>query len=142
MKLSTMLISMVVVGMIVVTFSLFYANIAVNSGRTYDNNTFSSYDKLNSLGTQTLEINSQLQNATQSSSSLDIVGDFLRSGYKVIKITWSSFDTMTQMTSDGIDQIGASAPSAGFFTLKNGLIIIISIVFLFTVISILVGRDV
>lgn len=143
MKVSSFIIAMVVVSMFVTVMALFYADLAVDYSVTYDNDTFSAYNQLSALNNQTKTINQTISGIDPSTSSTtDLVGGFLKSGYEVLKVTWGSFGIFTDITQDAGDKMSEAIPGNSFSALRYGIIMIALLLFLFAIISVLVGRDV
>lgn len=142
MKVSDFIVGMILVSVTVTIFGFFYADAATNYAQPYDNSTFAAYDKLAALQSQTAQINQTVSELNPTSGISDIIGGFLRSGYSVLKATFTSFNIFTSMGDDAMDKVGSVVPGSGFFTLKTGLLMIGFVIFIFIVVSVLVGRDV
>lgn len=135
MKISTFVIAIVAVGMIVSGAMLWVNELAGNYGMSFDNSTVSGMDKTENVQNLTNTIFDDLSEIDTTSSTLDIVGGFLKSGFTVIKVTFASFGLFTSISGNAFAQV----PGLAFF--GSFLLAIAFIAFVFLVISILVGRD-
>lgn len=135
MKISTFVIAIVVVGMIVAGITMFAGEIATNYTTDYDNSTFTGLDRTAEVKNLTQDMFDDLNTIDTTSSVLDIVGGFLKSGYTVIKVTFASFGLFREMSGEAFTQV----PALGMF--GSYLFVIAFITFVFIVISILVNRE-
>lgn len=141
MNISGFVIGLVLVGAVVAVMGLFYANVADNYAVSYDNTTFSSYDKLRELNNVSEQMKDTISTVKPSSNPLDVLGGFLASGYQVIKTSWLSFNIFTDITNDGFDKMGNEVGGEGFGIIMSSLRTIVLLLFVFGVIAILVSRD-
>ena len=133
---------MIVSVLFISVFGLFYANISVNNGITYDTSQFSYFNKTAELQGQIEDINQTLtsfNSAQSSTSALDIVGAFFSSGYQVLKASFTSITTFTALSGDAVEQLPLGDAGALF---RASLLMIIVVAFFFIVISILVSKEV
>ena len=141
MKISTFVISLILVGIIVGTLSFFYAGLADNYSVTYDNTSFDTYNQLENLQANAEEINDTITEFNPS-NPVDIIGGFLSGGFQVLKVTWNSFTTFTTIGEESADKIGDAVGGGGFGLIKNGLFLIAFIIFIFLIVSVFVGKDI
>ena len=140
-KISTFLIAFALIGIVIGVLTIFYAEMADNYSQTYANSTFNSYDKLDDLREQTKDINQTLQKVknTEETNILSFASAFIASGWKVLKTTFTSFDLFTDMSEEAIDQ-ASLGESGGYF--KSGLFLIGFLIFAFSIIAVLIGREI
>ena len=139
MKISTFIISMVLVGLIVTVLGVYYGNMATSYGQTYNSSQFSGYDKLATLQEQTSEINQTLNEVQSNSGVLDVVGGMLTGGFTVLKTTYTSIGVFNDMTNEAVDNAQLGETSSVF---KNSIMLIVMLLILFIIVSVLVGKDV
>lgn len=135
MKISTFIIGIVFVGMIITGVGLYISELENNYGGTIDDSKFTSLDKSAQIKNLTEDINEDLQGIDVTSNPLDVVGGFLKSGYTVIKVTFASFGIFTEMATTTYQEVPTLSVYGAY------LISIAFIIFIFIVISVLVGRD-
>jgi hypothetical protein len=142
MKLSSFLVSLVLVGVFASVFGLFYVGISDTYDRDFDNSTFSGYNKISNISAQAETIKSGIDTDDTEVTLTDLIGGFLKKGFAVLTITYQSFDLFTDMAGDAGDQLNERSGGAisGLFT--PALITIAIILLVFIIISILVGREV
>lgn len=127
MKISEFIIGMIVIGFF--TFSIGYVltEVSSNYGVTYDNSTIVKYEQYRGeLTNLTKDLQSET-NSTKTSSAIDILGDLFQSGYNTIKLTYQSYDTFSDMSSDAIED--ADIPEANYLKYVIGTIVLLTIIF-------------
>lgn len=140
MKISSLLVGVVLVGLFASVFGVFFSTIATNYGQSYDSEAFASYDKIQNITDQTQDIKEGLDEDSTGTGVVDLVGSFLKKGFSVLKITFQSFDLIDTMADDAITQIDEQAGGSGLTLFKDAIGAIIAILFLFIIIGVLVGR--
>jgi hypothetical protein len=141
MKISSMIISMLLVSLFVTVFGAYFAGINDSYGQTlpaYTNATLSEFDHFDEISATAADLNNTLFGTPSGESGItDLVGKFLGSGFNALKISRQSFDAFTSLISTSASAIpglnGAFAPI---------LITIALIIVLFIIIRVLVGTDV
>lgn len=142
MKISSLLVGIILVGLFAGIFGVFFSNISTQYSQEYNSTAFDSYNKINNITTQTAQIKSGLDTDTQNEGITDLIGGFLKRGFAVVKITFQSFDLLNTMTGEAIDQLDEKAGGGGITYFKEAILAIIGILFIFIIISMLVGRDI
>lgn len=143
MKISTLLVGIVLVGLFAGVFGAYFANITAQYGQDYDNTTLSSYDQITNISSQTEAIQSGLETEGGDTGLTDLIGGFLKKGFAVVKITFQSFGLLSDMTNDAAAEIDSRTGGSGVSTyFLPAILAIISILFIFVIISMLVGRDI
>lgn len=139
MKISTFIVSLIIVGLIITVLGVFYAGVADTYEKTYNSSQLAGYDRFDDLQTQTSQINSSLNTLQSDSSAIDIIGGMLKGGFTVLKTTFTSIGVFNDMTNEAIDeaQLGDTTD-----TFKNTILLIALVLFLFTIVGVLVGRDI
>jgi hypothetical protein len=140
MKISSALIGFVIIGLAAVLIGAYYAEIATETDRVYENGALDNFNKISEIYTIAGAVNNSLQDTQTASTGFNILGDFLGSGFKVLKITFSSFSIYTDMLNSAIDQVPGLSNSAQI--LRTAISAIIFIIFTFFIVSVLVNRDV
>lgn len=141
MKISGLVISLIVVTMFVSIFGLYYASIGQQYGRAYNPDDLSAFNKTAELEAQMSEINATLQDIDPGQSGIsDIVGAFFKSGYLVVRTTFTSIGIFNDMADAGFDRLEVAGSGLNIF--KVTLIMIAVAIFFFLVVSVLIGREV
>lgn len=97
-KISSFLFAIILISLVSVGFGLYMAEMANNyPAASYDNNTMETFNKLDNMTTQLEDIRAGATDVTDKSDILDVVGGFFADGYKVMKLTFSSYDTWGEM---------------------------------------------
>ena len=127
-KISTFLIAIVWIGFCATMGSFFIANMQVNYGGAFDSNKLSTYNKLVELDKNVTAYKDSVFDHTQKSGQSDILGDFFGSGYKTLKLMWSSVDIFYSMLEDAFSSSRYSFPGMDYFKTSIFLTIVILIV--------------
>lgn len=140
MKLSSFIVSILLVSLFVVTFSNYYAGIGDAYGVVIDDNTTTAllaYNEFTSIRSNVEAINQSLFGESQAQSGVtDFVGKFLGAGFNTLKIARQSFTSFYNILKAGMTQLGL--PSI-FFDI---LVTIALVVIIFIIIRVLVGQEV
>ena len=126
-KISTFIISLIVVGLFTGVFSLYIAYTNNEYGAkynvTYDNTTLDIYNQIDTLRNQTEQIqNSTMGISVEQSGLFDIVGAMFSSGYKTVKLTFQSFGIFNKIADKAIEDSNLGISATLF---KNAIILII-----------------
>lgn len=141
MKISTFIIALVLIGAFVGTLATFYAGVADSYSKTYDETTWDSYNKLANIQNTTQSVYDQIEDDANSDPSLtDLVGGFLRNGFSALKLTFQSFGLFNEMSDDAFNKIGVRT-GASFTLWQVAIPLIVFILFIFAIITVLVGRE-
>jgi len=138
--LSGFIIGLVLVSCFAAIIGLFLADI--NNSYDIDTTTvnLSKYDKLNDLQDSTDEITNKTTSIKRDSSLTDLIGAFFYQGYQVLVTIPESFNLLTSMTDQGMQDAKLGAGGA---ILKNTFIIIISIlIFVSIILAIILKRGI
>lgn len=139
MKISTFIVSLVLIGLIITVLGVFYANMATTYDQTYNSSTLSGYQQFETLQAQTSEINQSLNQLQSDSNIVDVVGGMLKGGFTVLKTTYTSVGVFNTMTNQAIDDAQLGSTTTIF---KNSILLIVLILFLFLIVGVIVGRDI
>jgi len=145
MKISSLIVGILLVGLFAGVFGVFFANISAQYGQDYNNSLFAeggAFDKIDNITTQTATIKEGLDTDSTNEGITDLIGGFLKKGFAVIKVTFQSFDLMNSMAGEAIDVLDEKAGGAGLSYFKEAILAIIAVLFIFIVIGVLVGRDI
>lgn len=139
-KISTFLISIVIVALFVSTFTSFYASISTKYTQAFDtetNDSLAVYNQFAIIENTTSNINQTLfGTSTGESGVTDILGKFLGSGFNTLKIAKESFKAFYLIANNASEQMGLPNIFVGSLTL------IVLIIIIFIIIRVLVGQDV
>lgn len=139
MKISTFIVSLILVGLVMTVMGVFYAGMADTYGQTYNKSEMSGYDRFETLSGQTSQINQSLNQLQSDSSIVDVVGGMLKGGFTVLKTTFTSVGVFNDMTNEATDNLNLGETTNTF---KNSILLIVLVIFLFTIVGVLVGRDI
>jgi hypothetical protein len=141
-KISSLIISLAVVGLFLSIISLFISHATtVYNGNTFNQSEYYAYNKFTELNTLAGDLNQSVTKTT-SGSSVDVLSGFLSSGWTGIKSTFVSFDILTSLITSGTSSlsgsIGLTDPTTGINYFQNAILLVAFITFIFAVISVLV----
>jgi len=139
MKISSFIVGLLVVMMVIGSMSFYYAAVADNYGKTYDDEDLESYNRFEEIQEQAESLNQSLNRIQSDSGAADILGGLLRSGFTVTKTTQKSLGIFNDMGNEAINKAGLGAQTTHF---RNYIILIVFIIFIFSLIMILVGREI
>jgi hypothetical protein len=96
------------------------------------------FNKIEEIQNLSSDLNQSLQQVEQG-SVIDIVGGLITSGFTVLKTTWSSFGIYTDVVNEASDNIplGDSGVTIKAIALMLGILL-----FIFAMVTVLIGRDV
>ena len=124
-KISSLLIGIIIVGMVVAGLGLFMGEMQDNYGGKYNDSLITDLQaEVNNVTILTNSVQANVTEIKTKSGITDLLGDFFSSGYSALKITMSSFNIMDSII--GIASRGLGVPS--FFVDGFKTIIIILIV--------------
>jgi len=138
MKISDFIVALLFVMLIVGSFSYYYASIASNYNKVYDDGTLRGYDRFDDINAQASSLNRSLNKVQSDSGVTDVLGGLLRSSFTVTKTTQQSLGIFNDMSNEAIDKAGLGEQTSHF---RNYILLIVFIIFIFALIGILVGRD-
>lgn len=141
MKISSFIVSLVIVGLFASVFGLYYSGLANNYGTSYNESNFESYNKIQTIQEQVQSIEEGIDTDETEQGITDLVGGFLKKGFAVLKVTFQSFDLFSTMSTDATEQVEREA-GIDLRWVTYPLITVAFIIFLFLIISVLVGREV
>lgn len=139
-KISTFMISILVVALFMTVFANFYAGVADRYPVTYDtdlNDSLAIYDQFETIQNTSEQMQSQLYtNKTGLAGAADLLGSFLGSGFQVLKLTSDSLSAFNIIANEA----GERMTLPDYFTAI--IITIVVVLFIFAIISVLVGKDI
>ena len=139
MKISSFVIGFLVVALITVTLGLYVTGIKINYATVdYNESELGGFNKIEEIQNLSSDLNQSLQQVEQG-SVIDIVGGLITSGFTVLKTTWSSFGIYTDVVNEASDNIplGDSGVTIKAIALMLGILL-----FIFAMVTVLIGRDV
>lgn len=136
-RISTFIISMLVVSLFITGFMAFYTagSTSYNVDNTENISGFDKYDKLYNLSK---DVKDQVSNQTTSTGGFDTIGDFLSYGYNAVKISLGSIDIFNEMNEEAFNHI---TPSETIIRYKAIVFLIVFIIIIFVVIALLTNRN-
>lgn len=137
MKISSFIISLILVGVIAVTFSSLTAEVSTKYGIDYDNNTIELFDQSSELTATIDSIKSKEQNLTTKSGILDVVGEYVGKAVDSLRITKQSWGVYSIMLNETTNKLGV--PS--YFKVALYSIVIILII-IGVIVSAMLKKDV
>ena len=147
MKISSLIVSIILVGLFASVFGVFFAGISTQYDVTYNGSTTfgqnGTFDKITEIETQTASIEDGLKTEGGDTGLTDLVGGFLKKGFQVIQVTFSSFGLMNDMAGDAAVELDNATGGTGISQyFLPAVLAIVSVLFIFIIISMLVGRDI
>jgi hypothetical protein len=140
-KITTFLFALVMISLVSVGFTLFMAEMANEyPAVSYDNTTISSFNKLDDINAQVKVIKDQTNQTSDKSGILDVVGGFFADGYRIMKLTTSSYDTWGEMNEAAMNNSELGDIGHAVNITITSLILIAIFVGIF--VSVIVKRDV
>lgn len=138
-KISTLLIALLLVSLFAVSFTLLISDISGNYNTAFDNTTYSGFNKLTVLRTQTQALQNKTLQASTPTGVLDVIGAFFTAGYNVMKTAVTSMDVAQDIAQEGISKIDLGAIGGHVYVTA---ILIIAILFIIgIIISAIVKRE-
>jgi len=138
MKISTLMISLVLVSLFLGVGTLMMADGATNYGVTFDDGEFQNYNKFEQLLNDTEDIRENTEGVSSSTTAVDRIGAFFEAGYSVIKSTFKSLDITKDIVSEGVEDANLGVTAQYF---NYAAILIVAISFIFIVISLIMKKD-
>ena len=126
-KISTFIVGMIFASIIVVFFGVFMSEVSNSYSLTYDNTTFSSYNKLSEIANTTKKIRDTEENIREKGGVLDIIGGYVSDAYNTLKVSKESISAFESMTNAGINKLnlGISGDSLKIAITTSILILIV-----------------
>jgi hypothetical protein len=131
-KLSVLIISMIVFGMILVGgFGSLMASLAINYNLVdYNETKLDAYNKINELTTQVTNIENKTTGLQGSQAGVtDILGGFFESGYNAMILSYSSLSIFEDLASSAREDIPALNRIEIFYTGTMAIVLVL-VVFL------------
>ena len=136
MKISSFLIMFAVIGLFVGVLATFYVGVGSNYSQNYNDTGMSYFQKYEELDDTAREINESITQVSQGGIT-DVVGGLLRSGYTVLKNTWTGFQMFTEIADEGVGEARLGASTQHF---RTAIYLIGFLLFIFAIIAVLTGR--
>lgn len=142
-KVSTFLISIVLIGLFAGVFTTYYGSMAgLNANATFDNSSLEAYQQSEKLNRNLSIVREQLEDVTGNNDDTGVGSfavAFITSGWRVLKTTFASFEIFTTMSNQAAEDVSGYSNVASYIVIAIGSIAFIYFAFIF--ISALVGRD-
>lgn len=132
------MISMLIMSLMVFSFSNFFTEVGTKYGVSYDNESNASiqaYDKFAEIQNTTTQINQTLFQ-TETGGVTDLLGGFLGAGFNVLKLTGQSVSAFGEMVQSAGQELNLPV------TFISIILTIIALLIIFAIIGVLVGRDI
>lgn len=116
MKITGFIIGLVFISLGAVVFGSFWGGLNSEYARPdYDNSTIQAFNKFDNLTDETQLIGDETENIAEKEGSPDILGNYLTSGYKALKITMASFSIFESVADEAAEQSGMGLTLGGVF---------------------------
>ncbi len=137
-KITNFMIGLVLVSFIMTVFGLFLAEINSNYGIIYDNESIAIYNQLDEISelTKTLDEGTDIKSTT---GVLDVIGDYFKDAYNVLKLTKNSFTTFDTMSNKAIDDANLGNVGQALRIAISAVVLILIV--LGVIISAVIKRD-
>lgn len=143
MRLSTFVISLLLVSLFAGIFVVFYAGGTAYYGASMGDSSanISSYDQWNNLSVMVADMGTEMQNIQDqpSSGGFNILGDFLSYGWNTIKTIFKSINIFTVILDTGFSSIPGGYSAVNQAKLIIGAIVVV--VFIIILVGVLTGRE-
>jgi len=140
LRISNMLISLLVVGLIISVLVLISSSMATKYSQQNVSTELNKYTAtLAPIKANVDEIKAKQDNVS-SSSKLDVIGDFFNQGYSALKITGNSFVVIDNITTEAL-QDSQLGPATSVFKSYITVIIIV-IIFVAMLLTVLVRAEI
>lgn len=127
-KISTFVISLLLVGLIMTVLSGFIIGMGQKYNKDSTDLNLTAYNKMETLTNQALEVKGQVINvSTEQQNIFDILGKFFSGGLKVVRTTAQSFDVANTMVDQSFSDTQIYGDSGSTFKTFIGAILIILI---------------
>lgn len=137
MKISTMMISVVLVAFFITTFVNLFASVSNEYGVDYDsetNNTINTFNQFDAIRNTTEQINQTIF-TTETAGFTDLLGGFLGAGFNVLKLSGQAVAAMGSIVTTAGAELGLGSGTAILMT-------VVVLLVLFAIIGVLVGRNI
>jgi len=104
-KITTFTIGLIISSLFVTIIAVFMGNVSNEYNIDYDNSTFDTYNKLNTIAEDTNSIKTEVEGIKEKTGILDIIGSIFSDGYQALKLTVSSFSTFEVMLNQALTDL-------------------------------------
>jgi hypothetical protein len=126
-KITHILISLVMVSIIVTVFTMGISNIATTSDLNFDNETLLKYNKMQNVSDTLENVKESEESMETQGGLLDIIGEWFQEGYKALRFTKASIDTIDEMQNNAVQDLELGE-AGNIISVGMGLLIFIVIV--------------
>lgn len=105
MKATNLIYGVILMSLVMVSFTLLIGDLTTNYGTTWDNSTFGVYNKINETESQSFALQSKI-NSTTDTGVTDLVGNFVTKAVDSLKLTYSSLDASIEMVETAGEDVG------------------------------------
>lgn len=141
MKLSSFIISMLIISLFVAVFMNFFSEL--NDKYTidvdYNSSDWETYNQLATLKNDTEAIQSQTQDIQEQAGALDVIGSYFSSAYKALSLTKNSVTSAETIIDAGIEDSNLGVNAEAFKTVLVTILLVI--VFVGILLSALIKRE-
>lgn len=143
LKISTFMISLVLVGLIIGGTAIFIGSGTDNYNINYDENVLEPYNNIQAIYNQTEAIENEATQIDPNTNPLQelvsIIDGFFTGAYNTLVLAWSSFDIFNNIADTSIDHAG-SGEFTNLFKISIGIIVTLLIV-IGIIVSAIVKKD-
>lgn len=134
-RLTWLLISIPLIGMITGVFSIYWASLGDTYGYPDDNRSLAAYDKLSEINTDMEAIKDRTTSIEEEQGSLDRIGNFFSNAFSILMTIPKSFDIIFDFLNIAILEIPLGE-SGGLITITLQTILLI-VIFIGIILAIL-----
>lgn len=141
-KISSLIITLSIVSLMVVVFSVSMVNTASKYGNSFDSSTVGNMSKIDRLSSLSTSLQTNVSKIQNNNNIFNQVDAFFGAGFSALKLTLVSSDIAYEVSSNAGDKIETGDNSGAIKSIFLAVIaIIITTLVIFAIISAIVGRE-
>lgn len=138
-RFSSIIIGVIFASLFVGVFSLFFADIASsNQNVDFDKSTVEDYNKMEESISLTNDIRRNESEMQRRGGDQDVLGGWFEQGYKTLRVSKQSFETVDSMSKNAAEDLGLGSPGV---LITTAIVAILSLIGVFIIISTLTKRE-
>jgi len=137
-KIGTFMIGMILVSLFTGVFAIAISSGVSEYGVTFDNDSITSYNKMSELTDLHEEMKQGIEEQSERTGALDLIGAFFSDTYNTLKLTLQSYTLFESMGEQALEDAPLGHNTAGLF--KSALLGIVILVIILTIISLVIAR--
>ena len=127
MRISTLLVGIIVIGLIITAFMSFIGNLNEEYETNINESELETFRQIDAIYNISKDAKEQTENIKENPNLLDKISSFLNSGWIALKTTMASFDVVNSMTDDVVTKTGVSRNYVNAFNTIMIILIIIGV---------------